>query len=120
MNNRLLKINSEIQKAISEIILFDLNNPNIHGIVSVTKVSTSSDLSHCKVYVSILEKDKQQDIFNEIKGAASFIRKNLARKVRLRKIPLLDFYLDNTIENAEKIDSMIEKIAELRGNESND
>lgn len=120
MSNRLLKINSEIQKAISETLLFDLNNPNITGIVSVTKVDTSNDLSHCKVYISIAEKEKQQDVFNEIKKSASFIRKNLAKKVRLRKTPLLEFYLDNTFENAQKIDNMIEKITQLRGSGNND
>ncbi len=120
MNTRLLKINAEIQKAVSEVILYDLNNPKIYGIVSITKVDTTSDLSHCKIYVSIAEKEKQQDIFNEIKKASSFIRKNLSKKVILRKTPLLDFYLDNTVENAQLIDEMIEKIAQLRGNENND
>ena len=51
---RILKINSEIEKAISEIITYDLKNPAITGIISVTKVDTTNDLEYCKVYVSIL------------------------------------------------------------------
>ena len=63
MNNRILKINSEIQKYISEIIQSELKNPNINGIISVTKVNTTNDLSISKIYLRIFNATDQQYVF---------------------------------------------------------
>ena len=53
MSTRILKINGEIQKAISEIFQQDIHNPNINGLISVVRVDTSSDLGVSKVFISI-------------------------------------------------------------------
>lgn len=113
--SRILKINSEIQKALGEIISYELKNPQITGIISVTKVDTSADLDNCKVFVSILSTNQtEEDVFNQIKHSAGFIRKMLASKVQLRKTPFLTFVLDKTYEYGKNIDSIIEKISNER------
>lgn len=109
--NRMLKINSEIQKAISEIITYELKNPHIFGIISVTKVDTTNDLDTCKVYVSILSDKNQDEIFAQIQHSAGFIRKTLASKVLLRKIPYLTFILDKTNEYGQNIEQILTKIS---------
>lgn len=105
--NRLKIVNSEIMKAISEIITYQLSNPKITGIISVTKVDTTSDLERAKVYLSIFTPDDKKDVFNEIMHSAGFIRKELAHKIELRKIPYLQFVLDTALEEQEKIDEVI-------------
>ena len=52
--NRMSKVDEEIKRELSVIISQDLKNPNITGLISVTKVKTSPDLKSAKVYVSIL------------------------------------------------------------------
>ena len=113
---RILKINSEIEKAISEIITYDLKNPAITGIISVTKVDTTTDLDQSKIYLSIFEEENREEVFNQIKHSAGFIRRELARAVDLRKVPFLTFYLDESFAYGSKIDETINKINEDRNN----
>ena len=116
MSERILRINSEIQKAISYIIANEIKNPLIKGLITVTKVSTTNDLDQCKVYLSIFEEDTREEVFNQIKHSAGFIRRELAKAVDLRKVPFLTFYLDDSFEYGQKIDNAINKINEDRNN----
>ena len=52
--NRLNRINEELKKEISNIISFELKNPNVTGLISVTKAKITPDLKYAKIYVSIL------------------------------------------------------------------
>ena len=52
--NRLGRIDEEYKKEISQIISYQLKNPNVTGLISVTKVKVTNDLKYAKVYVSIL------------------------------------------------------------------
>ncbi len=107
MKNRILVINSEIQKAVSEIINYELQNPKVNGIISVLKVDTLSDLEYTKIYLRIFTPESKEDVFNAIKHSAGFIRRELSKKVDLRKVPYLQFYLDNSAEEISKIEKLI-------------
>lgn len=109
MNSRMLIINSEIQKAVSEIISFELSNPKITGIITVIKAETTSDLDICKIYLSVFTPDDKLEVFNQIKHSAGFIRKQLSQKVDLRKVPFLTFFLDNSLEEHDKIEHLLAK-----------
>ena len=112
MSERILRVNSEIQKAISQIISYELKNPLIKGLITVTKVDTTADLDQCKVYLSIFDEKDREEVFNQIKHSAGFIRRELARAVDLRKVPFLTFYLDESFGYGQKIDDLISKINE--------
>ena len=116
MSTRMLKINSEIQKSVSEIFREDIQNPNIKGLITITKVDTSADLGVSKIYLSIYGTADVKEVFNEILHSAGYIRKELCHKMNLRKIPYLEFKLDDSIEYGSKIDKLIDKINEVRGN----
>lgn len=112
---RILKINSEIEKAISEILTYEIKDPAITGIISVTKVDTTNDLEYCKVYVSIFTPNgNKEEVFNQIRHSAGFIRRELCKKVDLRKVPYLTFYLDESYTYGEKIESKIDEINKSR------
>ncbi len=112
MSERILRVNSEIQKAISYIIANKIKNPLIKGLITVTKVDTTADLEQSKIYLSIFEEETREEVFNQIKHSAGFIRKELARAVDLRKVPFLTFYLDDSFEYGSRIDEAINKINE--------
>ena len=114
MSERILRVNSEIQKAISEIISTELKNPAIRGLITVTKVDTTTDLDQSKIYLSIFEEETREEVFNAIKHSAGFIRRELASIVDLRKVPFLTFYLDDSYDYGKKIDDTIRKINEER------
>lgn len=114
MGNRILKINSEIQKIVGTIIE-ELNNPIIDNeIVCVNDARTTEDLDICKIYISVFNKEKQEEVLNQIKHSANFIRKNLAQRLNIRKVPYLEFYLDNSVEYGARIDAVLDKINESR------
>lgn len=114
MSERILRVNSEIQKAISSIISNELKNPLIKGLITVTKVDTTSDLEQSKIFVSIYENEGREDVFNAIKHSAGFIRRELAHMIDIRKVPYLIFYLDDSYDYGQKIDEAINKINESR------
>lgn len=108
-NNRLERVNSEIQKEVALIINNELRDPQITSMIGVSEVDVAPDLANAKVYLSIYGGDAE-DTLNRIKGAGSFIRGRLAKKIRLRIIPRLDFYLDNSQVYGQKIDELLNNI----------
>ena len=120
MNNRILRINSELQRTISDIIQYELNNPKITGIISVLKVDASSDLEYAKVYISIYSDADKNEVFKEIQHSAGFIRKQLSQKIQLRKVPFLQFYLDNSFDNYQKIENLLSQIKNSSKQENDD
>ena len=112
MSERILRVNSEIQKAISYIIQTEIKNPLIKGLITVTKVDTTNDLDQCKVYLSIYEDETKEEVFNQIKHSAGFIRRELAKAIDLRKVPYLNFFLDDSYSYGQKIEETINKINE--------
>ena len=110
MSERILRVNSEIQKAISYIISNELKNPLIKGLITVTKVDTTTDLDQSKIYISIFDESSREEVFNQIKHSAGFIRRELARAVDLRKVPFLTFYLDTSYDYGQRIEETLNKI----------
>lgn len=79
--------------------------------MSVSAVRVSPDLSVAKAYLSVFPSKKAQEVMENINISAKTIRYELAQKVRfqLRKTPELQFYLDDTLDYLEKIDTLLEK-----------
>lgn len=110
-SNRMIRINDEIRKEISEILRADMKDPRIGVITSVIKVDTTNDLKYCKVYISILgDDDKKQEVMEVIKGASGYIRSLIANRINLRVTPELKFILDDSLEYSFKIDKIIKDI----------
>ncbi|MBE5735290.1 MAG: 30S ribosome-binding factor RbfA [Clostridiales bacterium] len=114
MGRRILKVNAEIQKYVGMIIK-DLNNPVIHNtIVCVNDVKTTEDLEISKIYISVFDKDLQDEVLNQVKHSANYIRKELAQRLDIRKVPYLEFYIDYSVEYGSKIDAVLDRINEER------
>ena len=109
-SNRMEKVNEEFKRKIGEIIDQDLKNPNVTGLISVTKVNTSSDLKTARVYISIINSKSKKNTLQGLKNATGFIRSELAKRVNLRYTPELIFELDETMEYGAKIDNILKEI----------
>ena len=108
--NRLERIDEEYRKELSQIISYELKNPNVTGMISVTKVKVTNDLKFAKVYVSILNSKNIKDTLAGLKKSAGFLRSELARRVNLRNTPELIFELDDSLEYGARIDSILKEI----------
>lgn len=109
-NNRFERINEEYRKEISNIIDNKLKNPNVTGLISVTKVKVTADLKYAKVYVSILNSKNIKETLAGLKKSSGFVRSELARTVNLRNTPEIIFELDESLEYGARIDSILKDI----------
>ena len=97
-NNRISRINEDIQRTLSELIR-RLKDPRVSGVgmVSIIRVDTTGDLRYARVWVSVLDKSQEKDVMKGLKSAAGFLRRELGRTLNLRYTPELQFIADDSI-----------------------
>ena len=106
-----IRINGEVQKALSEIIRSELTDPRIHPMTSVVQVSVTPDLKICKAYISVLADEEQaKDTIRGLKSAEGFIRTQLAKKINLRNTPEIFFVLDQSTEYCARMSQLIDEV----------
>ena len=111
LNNRMNKVNSEIQKYLAEIISKFDDIEITTTLVSVMKVETTSDFSFSKIFISVFGDDeKKKRIVKKLNDNKKTIRYDLAHKIRLRTIPELTFVVDDVEERAERVLKLFEQI----------
>ncbi len=106
------RVNSEVQRALADIIRSDLKDPRIGMLVSVVSVEVTPDLKVCKAYISVLDKreDAVESTLAGLKSATGYIRRELARKCDLRNTPELHFVMDQSIEYGVNMSRKIEEV----------
>ena len=109
-NNRINRIDEEYKKELSQIIGYELKDPSITGLISVTKVKVTTDLKYAKVYVSIMGSKNLKETMNGLKNASGYIRSELAKRINLRNTPEIIFEIDDSIEYGAKIDNILKEI----------
>lgn len=110
-SNRIIRINQEIMHELSAIIRDGLKDPRVDTLTSIVHVETTSDLKHCKVFVSTIGDDKKQaETIEGLKNSAGFIRRELAHRVNLRNTPELHFQLDHSIAYGVQMSSLINEV----------
>ena len=107
---RLGRINEELKKEISHILTFKLKNPDVTGLISVTKAQITPDLKYAKIYVSILNSKNIQRTMQGLKDSAGYIRSEIAKTINLRITPQLIFEIDDSLEYGAKIEYILKEI----------
>ena len=119
--NRLERVNSLLKEVIFEVIHKQVKNPHVNLFVSVTKVDTSADLYHAKVYVSIIGTPQEKEkVLHALETAAGFIAVNASKKVELRHFPSLIFKLDTSADEFMKIQTILSDIEKERSSRPHD
>jgi len=111
--NRSIRISQELQKKIAMIIQYSLNDPRIETIITVSEVQLSKDLSHAQVFISFLKSDDELNIKKLLiilNKASGYIRKLLCKKMRLRIIPNIIFYHDDSLLRGRKISLILDNV----------
>lgn len=115
-NNRFNRVDEELKKQVSNIIMNDIKDPNLKGLISVTKAKVTPDLKYAKVYVSILNaKDVKKDL-TILKKSAGLTRSLIAKRMNLRITPEIIFELDDSMEYGARIDSILREIMPEKNN----
>ena len=107
---RMGRIEEQYKKELSQILSYELKNPNVTGMISVTKVKVTNDLKFAKVYVSILNSKNVKETLAGLKKSSGYVRSELAKRVNLRNTPEIIFELDESLEYGARIDSILKEI----------
>ncbi|HBQ24806.1 MAG TPA: 30S ribosome-binding factor RbfA [Syntrophomonas sp.] len=108
------RMSIEIRKIIAQIIQEDIKDPRIDFTsVSITRVDVSNDLSHARVYVSVLgDNQKQDETMEALQKAKGYIRTELVQDLRVKHAPELEFRLDRSIEHGIRIAALLDELKE--------
>ncbi|MFC1943809.1 30S ribosome-binding factor RbfA [Chloroflexota bacterium] len=111
MAHRIERVNSLIRQEISQLLQRQVKDPRLGNFIAVTEVSTSPDLKYAKVFVSrIGSEEEKQKTLSALASASGFFRRELARHLKLRYIPVLSFQWDDSIERGDHLLQLIDEI----------
>ena len=102
------RLEQDVKIALSNIITYEVKEPSVTGLISVTDVKITPDQKYAKVYISIFGKQNKQKVIDALKKATGFIKLELGKRVRMRNIPSIMFELDDSIEYGDHMDKLID------------
>jgi ribosome-binding factor A len=102
------RVDEAIRQVIGAAVAGELKDPRV-GFVTVTDVRTSADLSHARVYVSVLGDDAQRaDSMSGLQSAHGYLQRRVASELHLKRTPTLTFTYDSTTDRALRVEELLE------------
>ena len=117
---RIDRISEEVRREVDRIIREELNDPRISGTFSVTRAEVTRDLRFAKIFVSVLEDDKRDDLIRALISAKGYIRRQLGRGIVIRNSPELSFVKDENIAYGVHIAKVLADAMKTEGNHEPD
>lgn len=109
-SERMRRVDEAIRQVIGEAVAGELKDPRV-GFITVTDVRTSADLSHARVYVSVLGDDEQRDeSMAGLNSAHGYLQGRVASELHLKRTPTLEFAYDDTLDRALRVEELLEEI----------
>jgi len=110
-NHRHLRVGEEIAHEISVMLVGELKDPRLEGMVVVSEVRVQQDMKHARVFVSMQGSAKEQnDAIKALDHAAGYIRRELIERLQLRRVPELHFTLDISQEKVQRIEELLKEV----------
>ncbi len=112
MSKRVNRVAEQMKKELGDIIIQKVKDPRI-GFVTVTDVEVTGDLQNATVFISVLGSEEEKEA--TLKGldkARGFIRTEIGRRIRLRKVPEIEFAFDESIEYGNRIQTLLTQVNE--------
>jgi ribosome-binding factor A len=112
MAHRIERVGNLIRHEISQLLQRQVKDPRLGNFVTVTEVSISPDLRYAKVFVSCIGSEEvKRDTLSGLAAASGFLRNQLAKRLRLRRIPELSFHWDDSIERGAHLLQLIDEVS---------
>lgn len=115
-SRRVSRVSSLIQQEVSQMVLHEIKDDRVGaGMVSVTEVDVSGDLQHAKIYVSIYGTDEARaETMAGLKSATGYVRRELGRRIRLRRTPEVVFIEDRGLERGDRMLALLNQLSQER------
>jgi len=116
--SRTQRVGGQIQRELAQIIQQELRDPRL-GLVTISAVEVSKDMTHAKVFVTLM--NPEQDVaetLKVLKKASGFLRRALGKRIVLRVLPELHFAYDSSLDEGTRVDALLKTVAaESKGDE---
>jgi ribosome-binding factor A len=106
---RIERLNREFLRLIADILANRIKNAAASSAI-LTHVDCSRDLSHTKVYFTLLEESRKKEVTNALESVSGAIRGMLGREMRIRHVPELHFVYDDSEKRARSMDELIDRV----------
>ncbi|MEW5744693.1 MAG: 30S ribosome-binding factor RbfA [Nitrospirota bacterium] len=113
------RLNILLREEIADIIMKKVKDPRL-GFVTVTDVELSDDLKIARVFISTLKDEERAAAVEILNAAKGLIRSEVAKRVRVKVIPSLEFRIDTSIARGDRIDRLLREIQEKTSPEEHD
>lgn len=110
---RSARVGDLIREEIADIIMNKIKHKTL-GFITVTGAKISDDLRHATVYISVFNVEDSKKTLRKLNAASSFIKGELARRLKMRYVPSVTFKIDESIEYGRKIDKLLDDIKSER------
>lgn len=120
MSRRTEKLASSIRRDLQAILARGLQDPRVKGLITVTGVRVTDDLATAIVSVSVLPADQQSLTMHGLRAAGGFLRRELGKTVQTRRLPALEFQLDESIKREAEVLAALDRVRterEARGHD---
>ena len=102
------RVDELLKQEIARVVRVEVKDPRV-GFATVMDVSSSRDLRHARVYVSVMgTEEEKQATMDALRGASGFIRARIGEALTLKRLPDLRFELDRTLEHASRIEAILD------------
>ena len=112
MTRRMERVNVLLRQEISGIVAAVLKDPRLSAFITVTRVDATPDLSRARVYVSVMgSKAEKDNTLKALRSASGFVRSTLRDRITLRRVPGVEFRIDESIEQGARVLKLIDEVA---------
>ena len=106
---RMRRVDEAVREVLSDVLAHEVKDPRV-GFVTVTDVKTSPDLSHARVYVSVLgDAEAVTASLEGLRSAHGFLQGRIGSELRLKHMPTLTFFHDDTAERAQRLERLMDE-----------
>lgn len=107
--SRSSRVSEQIHRELSELIRLELKDPRV-SLVTLTDVEVTPDYAHAKVFYTTLANEEQRRVIEQgLKHSASFLRRELGRRIRIHHTPELHFVYDASVERGSRLAQLIDE-----------
>lgn len=113
MARRRERVGDLLREEISDLLLRQVNDPRLSGLITVTEVSVSPDMRYATVFVSVMGGEaEKKTVLEGLKAAAGFLRRELGHRLDMRRIPELAFQRDESIELGAHLMEIMKQVSQ--------
>ncbi len=109
MTQRTEQVAATLKRAIQDVIVRGISDPRVKGLITITKIEVSPDLADATVFCSVMPKEHEEITMHGLQSASKWVRRKAADKIRVRRMPKLQFRIDKKLRREQDVMASIEQ-----------